>query len=46
MTFRGLITKHHLVQISPVLVSARFCVKDRFSAGRTKSEAPARTIDH
>ena len=43
---RGLIIKHHLVQIRPVAVRARFCVKDNFSAGRARSDIPARTIHH
>ena len=38
--------RHQRVQISPVQVSARFCVKDSFSAGRAKSEMPAMTSAH
>lgn len=38
--------KHHLVQILPVAVNARFCVKESFSAGRKKSLTPARTRAH
>lgn len=44
--FFGLMTKHHLVQMEPVAIRARFCVKDNFSAGRRKSVAPARTTPH
>jgi len=44
--FLGRITKHHLVQIDPVAMSAAFCVRESFSAGRRKSEAPARTTPH
>ena len=39
-------TKHHLVQIAPVAVRARFCESDRLSAGRVKSLTPARTRLH
>lgn len=38
--------KHHLVQMEPVAMRARFCVRDSFSAGRRKSDAPARTTPH
>lgn len=38
--------KHHRVQIAPVAVKAAFCVRESFSAGRQKSDTPARTIDH
>lgn len=38
--------KHHRVQMVPVAVRARFCVRERFSAGREKSDMPARTRDH
>lgn len=44
--FCGRMTKHHLVQMEPVAIRAKFCVKDNFSAGRRKSEAPARTTPH
>lgn len=44
--FLGLIIKHHRVQIAPVQESAKFWVRDSFSAGRAKSEIPARTRDH
>ena len=44
--FFGIITKHHLVQIEPVAIKAKFCVIDSFSAGRKKSEAPAATTPH
>lgn len=44
--FLGLMTKHHLVHITPVAVSAKFCVSERFSTGRAKSLAPASTSDH
>lgn len=39
-------TKHHLVQIAPVQTSAAFCERERDSAGRAKSEIPARTRPH
>jgi hypothetical protein len=39
-------TKHHLDQIDPVAISARFCVRESLSAGRTKSDAPVRTTPH
>lgn len=39
-------TKHHLVQIEPVAIKARFCCRDSFSAGRRKSAAPASTTPH
>lgn len=38
--------KHHLVQIAPVAVSARFCTSESFSAGLAKSLIPARTRAH
>jgi hypothetical protein len=38
--------KHHRVQIAPVVVRARFWVRERLSAGRAKSLTPARTMDH
>lgn len=44
--FWGLITKHHLVQIEPVAIKARFWVSDSFSAGLKKSPTPARTTPH
>src|SRR5207248_5027888 len=44
--FFGLMTKHHLVQIEPVAIRARFCVMESLSAGRTKSAAPARATPH
>ena len=44
--FLGLIIKHHLVQIVPVPIRARFCVRESFSAGRKKSDTPARTRAH
>lgn len=44
--FRGLIIKHHLVQIAPVAVSAMFCVRLKLSAGLVKSLTPARTSVH
>ncbi len=44
--FRGFMMKHHRVHIAPVAVKARFCVRERFSAGRQKSLTPARTSDH
>ena len=44
--FLGLMTKHHLVQIEPVAINAKFCVRESLSAGRTKSDAPARTTPH
>ena len=44
--FRGLMTKHHLVQMQPVAIKAKFCVRDKFSAGRAKSATPARTMPH
>jgi hypothetical protein len=44
--FRGFMIKHHRVHIAPVAVNARFCVRERFSAGRQKSLTPARTSDH
>lgn len=44
--FFGFMTKHQRVHISPVAVRARFCVKERFSAGRQKSLTPARTRAH
>ena len=39
-------TKHHLVQIDPVAIKATFWVKESFSAGRRKSDAPAMTTPH
>lgn len=45
-TFLGLMIKHHLVQIAPVAVKARFCVRERFSAGRERSLMPAMTRAH
>jgi hypothetical protein len=44
--FFGLMTKHHLIQIEPVAIKAMFCVMESFSAGRTKSDAPAMTTPH
>ena len=44
--FLGRMTKHHLVQMDPVARRAAFCVRESFSAGRRKSEAPARTTPH
>lgn len=44
--FRGLMTKHHRVQITPVAVRATFWVRERLSAGRAKSLIPARTMLH
>jgi hypothetical protein len=44
--FLGLMTKHHLVQIEPVAINAMFCVRESLSAGRRKSDAPARTTPH
>lgn len=44
--FFGLMIKHHRVQIIPVAVRARFCVRESFSAGRYISPIPAITIDH
>lgn len=44
--FCGRMTKHHRVQIEPVAMSAAFWVRDNFSAGRKKSDAPARTTPH
>lgn len=44
--FRGLIMKHHLVQIMPVATSAMFCERLSDSGGRKKSETPARTTPH
>ncbi len=38
--------KHHLVQIVPVAIKARFCVRESFSGGRKKSLTPARTRTH
>ena len=45
-TFRGVITKHHLVQIAPVAISAAFCVSESDSAGLARSLMPARTMHH
>ena len=45
-TFRGVITKHHLVQIAPVAISATFCVSESDSAGLARSLMPARTRHH
>ena len=39
-------TKHHLVQIRPVVARAAFCESERDSAGRAKSLAPAMTTPH
>ncbi len=44
--FRGLMMKHHLVQIAPVHISAMFCVSESSLAGRVKSDAPASTSPH
>lgn len=44
--FFGFMTKHQRVHIIPVAVRARFCVRERFSAGRQKSLTPARTRAH
>lgn len=38
--------KHHRVQMAPVAISATFCVRDRLSAGRAKSEMPVSTSAH
>ena len=43
---RGLIIRHHLVQIAPVHVRAKFWVRESFSAGRARSAIPAKTRDH
>jgi len=37
---------HQRVQMAPVAVRAAFCVRERVSAGRQKSETPARTRAH
>lgn len=39
-------TKHQRVHMIPVAVRARFCVRERFSAGRQKSLIPAMTRAH
>lgn len=44
--FLGLMIKHQRVQIAPVQVRAAFWVRERDSAGRVKSETPARTRAH
>lgn len=44
--FLGLMMKHHRVQIAPVAVKARFCVRESFSAGRERSLIPAMTMAH
>lgn len=44
--FLGVMTKHHRVQMRPVHISEKFCAKDSFSAGRARSEMPARTRAH
>ena len=44
--FLGLMIKHQRVQIAPVQVRAAFWVRERDSAGRAKSETPARTRAH
>ena len=44
--FFGLIIKHQRVQMAPVAVRAAFWVRERVSAGRQKSETPARTSAH
>jgi hypothetical protein len=44
--FRGLMMRHQRVQMRPVQVRAKFWVTERFSAGRKKSEIPARTMLH
>ena len=44
--FLGRMTKHQRVQMRPVQVRAKFWVKESFSAGRAKSDTPARTRDH
>ena len=44
--FLGRMTKHHLVQIEPVAIKAKFCVRESLSAGRTKSDAPEITTPH
>lgn len=44
--FLGLMMKHHLVQMAPVAIKAAFWDRERFSAGRAKSAAPARTRPH
>lgn len=38
--------KHQRVQMKPVAVRAAFWVRDSFSAGRKKSDTPARTTAH
>lgn len=45
-TFLGLMIKHHRVQMAPVAMSARFCWRERFWAGRKKSDTPASTSPH
>lgn len=45
-TFFGLMIKHQRVQMAPVAVKAAFWVRERVSAGRQKSETPARTSAH
>lgn len=44
--FLGLMIKHQRVQMAPVAVRAAFWVRERDSAGRAKSETPARTRAH
>lgn len=44
--FLGVMTKHQRVQIKPVHIREKFWAKDSFSAGRAKSETPARTRAH
>ena len=38
--------KHQRVQMAPVHIRARFCVRESWEAGRVKSAAPARTSPH
>lgn len=45
-TFLGLMIKHHRVQMIPVAVRAAFWVRESFSAGRARSEIPAKTSAH
>lgn len=42
----GLMMRHQRVQMKPVAVRAAFWVRESFSAGRAKSETPARTRAH
>jgi hypothetical protein len=45
-TFLGLMIRHQRVQMAPVAVRAAFWVSESVSAGRQKSETPARTRAH